>query len=710
MTKKHSKIDNKKSITGTNDFSTLSKYSMINKGYCFDPYLKYFINSNDDDDSKFKNQRAPIIHHGYYVRFKALEYGWQNVLSSGDEQINIIISFGAGFDTTAFRYQDDRNIFIEIDHPDVCRRKADIIRLNIDEFPDMKTMENCSSIEHLYLQSSRYLLFGIDLRQSPTQVINILFVNENHLLNKMIDKVAQNRRLNFILFNECSLCYIEQQFTDQLIAKMIDFITEQYSNYDDYSIQYLGYEMYDSFGSENDFKKFMLNHFEQLNAPIQTFINENQIWERFHKLNFEQINLINMKKFYRELLSNDERKRINQIELFDEWEELENVCQVYCLVICKKFKPSSSTVTTNESNDSMMIITNRPEKDDRFSANAFPLLQIFGHCSHYDDHNNTINIFGGFGIESNQKSGKNNRGKHCRFKSIVQLSLDDSKQHINNIQMIESNESSNINRLHCRIVSLGDGKHYLLSGGRRSPNLSLGNSILAIDNDLKQFEYIETFDNIIHTNRHVCARFGHQNQQICLFGGRCNDQSSNDKSTIWIFDSKSSKWFQTKINGLEIDNRHSMAYTTFQNHSILLNGGIDCDDNNFLPSSNENYIELIDSRQANVEKFLIKNLDEKFYSHQMKIMANDDDDHRILMIGGIGNRKISNQINQIDFRSMKIYSTKRIDIIDDNHLLMLHNFSCELIKTNNSNNNYLWTIGGGGNYFHSVHILIQFYQ
>ncbi|OTF75413.1 leucine carboxyl methyltransferase 1-like protein [Euroglyphus maynei] len=128
------KIPNKndltiKSVTGTNDYSTLSKYSMINKGYCCDPYLKYFINENDS-----KMKRAPIIHHGYYVRFRAIEYGWQKVLSDSNEQINVIISFGAGFDTSSFRYRNDRNIFIEIDHPEVCRRKADIIRSNPELF------------------------------------------------------------------------------------------------------------------------------------------------------------------------------------------------------------------------------------------------------------------------------------------------------------------------------------------------------------------------------------------------------------------------------------------------------------------------------------------------------------------------------------------------------------------------------------------------
>ncbi|KAH7645232.1 leucine carboxyl methyltransferase 1-like protein [Dermatophagoides farinae] len=673
-----------KSITGTNDFSTLSKYSMINKGYCCDPYLKYFI---DGDSTTIIKTRAPIIHHGYYVRFKAIEYGWQKVFeySMNEQQINIILSLGAGFDTSSFRYRSDRNIFIEIDHPDVCQRKANIIRMNqlIDD-KKINFEENCPE---LFLQSSRYLLFGVDLRQH-SQVINLLSTN---LLDDMINDAATDsnemKRLNFILFNECSLCYIEQTVADKLMAKIIGFIETKYSS-SRYSIQiqYLGYEMYNANVDSNDFNRFMFKHFQQMNAPILTFINENQIRKRFENLNFNQINLINMRHFYRELLTQEDRNRINhRIEPFDEWEELENVCQVYCLTICKKFKSNQL------SNQTITIYDHRPVKS--LLAKSFhPSLQVFGHCSNYDAHNNQINVFGGFGIEPpppRQSSVKmNNRVAHSRFKNILQLSLDDSHEQITNVQIIHSkNNESIINRLHSRVVPFNDGKHFFLSGGRKSPNQPLLSSIIAIDYDINQFEIIESFD-IVHKYRHVCSRFGYRDQ-LCQFGGLPLIQSNNnvdESNSIWMFDMATSRWFQSKINGLLTD-RHSLAFTTFGNHSIVLNGGLDCHHNQFL---SENHIELMDSRMENVEKFLIADLSEKLYSHHMKII----DDHRILIIGGIADYGISNRIYQIDFRLMKILTTNYIGTNDDDQILMMHNFSCELI-----NKNYLWTIGGGGNCF-----------
>ncbi|OTF75415.1 hypothetical protein BLA29_000480 [Euroglyphus maynei] len=197
----------------------------------------------------------------------------------------------------------------------------------------------------------------------------------NNLLDEMIDKASDSSkttRLNFILFNECSLCYIEQNSADHLMATIIEFIEHRYSSSYSISIQYLGYEMYNSIGSQNNFIQFMLNHFGQLNAPIRTFLDENQIRERFVNLNFNQINVINMRNFYRELLSYEDHDRINHIESFDEWEELENVCQVYCLTICKKFKSSSS----NEFNH--LISSYDPQA--QLLAKSFRTIQQYDKC------------------------------------------------------------------------------------------------------------------------------------------------------------------------------------------------------------------------------------------------------------------------------------------------------------------------------------------
>lgn len=83
-------------VAGTNSFSTISKYSIVQKGYCQDDYLRYFVGQNQP------GVRSPIINYGYYVRFKAIEFGWNKVLSL--DKKNIIISLGSGFDTSPFRY------------------------------------------------------------------------------------------------------------------------------------------------------------------------------------------------------------------------------------------------------------------------------------------------------------------------------------------------------------------------------------------------------------------------------------------------------------------------------------------------------------------------------------------------------------------------------------------------------------------------------
>ena len=51
-------------VRGTNDSSTLSKCSMMQHGYFPDNYLKYFAAKSV--------RRAPLIHRGYYIRYKML--------------------------------------------------------------------------------------------------------------------------------------------------------------------------------------------------------------------------------------------------------------------------------------------------------------------------------------------------------------------------------------------------------------------------------------------------------------------------------------------------------------------------------------------------------------------------------------------------------------------------------------------------------------
>ena len=53
-------------VQETNDSSILSKASIVNLGYFSDPFLHLFTTR--------PVRRSPLIHRGYYVRAKAIDY------------------------------------------------------------------------------------------------------------------------------------------------------------------------------------------------------------------------------------------------------------------------------------------------------------------------------------------------------------------------------------------------------------------------------------------------------------------------------------------------------------------------------------------------------------------------------------------------------------------------------------------------------------
>lgn len=568
-----------------------------------------------------------------------------------------------------FRYKNE--FFIEIDYPTVCRTKTKIILQNgliqKDQILDITDDSN------ICLMSSNYILLGCDLRK-PSDIFDLVTRKEIlNLINVSLKNSGKNA-INFILFNECSLCYIDQNLTDKLIKMLIDVF---HNYYPQASITYFGYEMTKSLSCHTGFGQFLLNHFQSLGAPILTFISENAIKERLIKLNFDQISIINMKWFYREILNQDEndRNRIKFIEPFDEIEELDNVCASYSLTIGKQFhKLENSNFKFNAEGNFQAKLTN---------LISYKIFSIFGHCSNFDKENKVIRIFGGFGNEPNksfeisQKPELISNSGHRRFKNILELKLNDSLDKVEKLNVINAkNQLCNINRIHCRVESL-DTNHFLLSGGRTSPSRSLSNSIIKIDFHLNEFEVIQSFDDLnLATYRHICSRFGSESNLLIQFSG------IGSNGTIQIFDIESAKWLIINREKLNI-NRHSSAFSSYGPNSLLVHGGLDYN-NNFICNNN---FDLIDNRDPIIKHYSIENFDQRLYSHQMKILS----EYNILLIGGIGHKFIGNNVFQIDLRAMKI--VEKYELTSD-EILMLQNFSCELVAEKN-----LWFLGGGGNCF-----------
>lgn len=667
----------KRTIAKTNDCSSLSKQSLINKGYYQDEYLQYFVASS-------KNvKRSPIINRGYYIRSKAIDFGWCKTIQS--DHHNVVLSLGSGYDTSSFHHLDC--FFIEFDYADVCRRKSEIIRQqNLYEEIDSKQQ---AQIEEIYFKSSRYLLIGIDLRE--TQRIEEILQSSSikELLEAFLVRASTKTSINFILFNECSLCYLKQIDSDRLLSKLIEILPRLFEDRYLISIHYLGYEMYRSLRCRNDFDRFMLKHFSSIGAPIETFLDDKQIYDRFKSLGFNQIELINMKRFWRDSIQNDvlERKRIESIEPFDEWEELDCVCSVYNLTVCAKFKPSSLQVLKDSENTEALSNDLKMTKLQKLLTSISAIeMPIFGHSSHFVSEKNSIRIFGGFGSQPKEDGDEDRRHRnHHRIENIIELRLNDSFDEIITVNVWQPKDQHHrISRLHCQTIPI-DECHYFLSGGRTSPRSSSSNVIIKIDPNSQSFQLQNhSFSSIELSNyRHICSLIN--DRKIIQFGGAIPSQQS-----IRLYDIESDRMVRIESPPhLNLD-RHSSAFTTHSSHSLLLNGGLDSS-GHFLESSS---LELLDFRDSMTLKcFRIENFDHRLYSHRMRMI----NENEVLIVGGINSRITSNTIYRIDLRQMKLLDQFQLALSGLNcrdKLLMFHNFALE---TNGASK--FCTIGGGGNCF-----------
>lgn len=660
----------KTQVAGTNDWSISSKYSIVTSGYVTDDFLGYFAKDLP---------RSPIINRGYYVRHRAIHYGFQEAFL--ESHTNVVISLGAGFDTSAFRYPEQ--FFIEIDYPSNCLQKAKIVIENnlIDDSCRMiASSEDCGVI----LTSKRYILIGADLRK-PEQLRKILSANVLKYFDFQLP-------MNFILFNECSLCYIDQESSDNLLKMLMQILVINCEELGMSKVKftYLGYEMYRSQSCENDFHKVMLSHFESIGAPILTFQDESGIQERFKNiLGFDSVRIDNMRFYMRNCLNQPpECERIKQIEPFDEWEELDNVCASYSLTIASKnYNLENQTLEYSSCSKSVKI----PISSEKV-YNDFP---VFGHCS--SSENREIYVFGGFGkelsssidcLDSIQSDDCSKRFAHTRLSNIVRLELQ-SEGRIQSITPIKPQDRlSSIKRVHARVVRLKEEK-FLLSGGRTSPKSAKTNSIIEISGGQFLATTSESLNRIKDnasvvpgTFRHVCAKFGNETNRIIQFGGI----QTEPNESAFVFDIDSESWCTQKISKLDT-RRHSSAFSSFRSNSVLLHGGLDWRDNYLKQTC----LELIDYRQYELNQFEIQNYNFNQYSHCMKTI----NDNEILIVGGLAESIIGNFAFRIDIRSMAILRQYRFD---SKIRLLLHNFACELIPAE-SGSCLLYLLGGGGNCF-----------
>ncbi|CAD8099933.1 unnamed protein product [Paramecium sonneborni] len=287
-------------VEDTNAEATIAKISAIKHKYFKDEFSEEFV--------KGTSKKDVLIHRGYWCRFNI----FHRIVSTyiNKQQKCNIISLGSGYDTLPFimwqTYPNNQFTYVEVDLPVVVDRKIK----KLQESNKLKTLlgeiiisQNQFSAKS---QNKNYLLFGEDLCNTEQ-------------LSKQLQSIDQT--IPTLVYAECVLTYIKTDATNRLL----DGLTKWFPQ-----LTFLNYEM---FNPSDQFGKMMVRNFEFRGCPlvgIEAFPSLQAHKDRLTQW-FNYVEIHDMKTLYHIGTDPEERKRIEKLELMDEWEEW-NIMQSHYLV------------------------------------------------------------------------------------------------------------------------------------------------------------------------------------------------------------------------------------------------------------------------------------------------------------------------------------------------------------------------------------------
>ncbi|KAI1112949.1 leucine carboxyl methyltransferase [Nemania sp. NC0429] len=495
-------------VMQTNSSSIVSKRSVERIYYPDEPhYFRYFVN-------KFQ-RRAPLINRGYHLRLHIIDSAVRRFLErpghdSHDAKTKVVVNLGCGSDVLPWqcmaRYPDACHgaKFIDIDFPDLMAKKRAVV-LNTPELCSVFGPFDVGAGEHVLLQSDKYSQIGCDLRDTAD-------------IQKALSICLGLSDCVFMFVAEVSITYMETSGADRVI-KWASSLGQA---------EFCLLEQILPDGSDHPFAETMLRHFDKLKTPLKS-VHEYPSLEdqnrRFSRLGWLHVKTLSLWQVWinDEWVSASQRRALDLVEPFDEWEEFALFAGHYCVVLARNHHLDSVC-----SENGRVVVAERlpPQLCPRLLFHAYSGTRgrrRFGAALQTRDELGQQVFANTFGL------GTNDRLKSCDLYSFDSLA-----------EGIRPNSAGPSRRVCHAIADLGQFGS-LLTGGRTSPTSAL-RDCWRFSTDQNRWSPSDSLPLPLY--RHAVAQLGRSNMTI-LVGGK------SDSSTIFpgcLMHRPASGWTECSIS------------------------------------------------------------------------------------------------------------------------------------------------------------------
>ncbi|CDU19695.1 leucine carboxyl methyltransferase, putative [Plasmodium yoelii] len=284
-----------RNVQGTTYEAASSKLSAIQLGYYHDPYMQYFV--------KRRERRSPLINRGYYSRVAAIrQYIEMFVKSLGNDELVQVVNIGAGLDTMFFWiYEQYKNIkYYEMDFYELLNEKKNIIN-NVELLNKfLISNDKCVQNEKDLINCENYKMVSFDLNDANSM--------EQKLTNSGFDF-----SLPTVFLCECVLIYLEVESSDNLIKTLSELMKNTAC-----------IVVYEQVNPNTAFGAIMIDNFNQRGISLKSIYKYNSLelqMERYKRLGWSNVYINDMNEIYDYHINSEEKKKIEKIEMFDEFEE-----------------------------------------------------------------------------------------------------------------------------------------------------------------------------------------------------------------------------------------------------------------------------------------------------------------------------------------------------------------------------------------------------